>query len=975
MIDTIFYFCPTQEQYEQTLAENGGEGISSKTITFVENVREIYFNGRGYGKTSTAGLMSEDAFNTWKQVIQDRIAAIVEEAEEQKELSNQALQNVIDETAEDLNNLRSDLEENITQSINDAITNANGRTIWSELEQTNNQISAATTRLDKFSNADGLVYNTAFQSLVNEGVANNTAFASLSTKWAVQGENQDVLRWLASGFDSQTIGNNVSFARMYSDYRDNTNAAIGQVTESTALVKTTADANSAKLAAIADWSGYVEGQPVNYRGGVVTEANKSGVVSALIAEDANVKAAITAYVNSAGSNITLTADHINLDGTTIAQRLIAASAALGGFVIEQNALVGTTTESGNITRSVTLMPVGLQFDRTDTKGTSVSSDDTVLQKLEINPVDGIKFTQNNSNVSSWFKMDGSGSLANGSLAWSTDGGLMVKTDGIVVDSEHDWELFGKSGTQKGLAAFNIVGDYDQLCTAIYWDCDKSEYVYDYSRNHSTYVSDIDTTVALASDVWGKPGAIFDGSGVGISLFNPSINSSWLNVIKNSIIGPNSTGKVELAGSTNEIHPWTNLRASVFDNWTAQDGILPMGLYISSSTYVDGYTYVYGDLKVYSNTELFGTCTAGSFVKEGSSNNYVLLAGGGTKALSEFTTNGDGVYFPLTGGSLNGHLINKEYSVQTGELHITNPSGTIHTMLRTTIETSEDASYFSIADMSDVTNHYYTIGNLTGHDQLTVEGALLCIGPATATSFVKTNGLSSQFLKADGSVDSTSYLPLTGGTITDNDYQTVIDGNGLRFLYNGSQVVSCYITSDTDGSEFHVSGPIYMSDSISMPYGSTNTIGITFGDAKIYGHTTAGQQGQGYKLLDFNGADYYDFDSAVEIDGDCHADNFTQNSDETLKDKVADVELSAEQIAEAPSIKYTWKDKEKGSDVHIGTIAQYWQDIIPEAVSEGKDGKLSLNYQGLSMAAVISLAKEVVELKAKVAELENKLNNV
>ena len=36
---------------------------------------------------------------------------------------------------------------------------------------------------------------------------------------------------------------------------------------------------------------------------------------------------------------------------------------------------------------------------------------------------------------------------------------------------------------------------------------------------------------------------------------------------------------------------------------------------------------------------------------------------------------------------------------------------------------------------------------------------------TAPSFIKSGGLSSQFLKADGSVDSTSYLPLSGGTMS------------------------------------------------------------------------------------------------------------------------------------------------------------------------------------------------------------------
>ena len=39
------------------------------------------------------------------------------------------------------------------------------------------------------------------------------------------------------------------------------------------------------------------------------------------------------------------------------------------------------------------------------------------------------------------------------------------------------------------------------------------------------------------------------------------------------------------------------------------------------------------------------------------------------------------------------------------------------------------------------------------------------GVFTALSFVKSGGLSTQFLKADGSVDSTSYLPLSGGTMS------------------------------------------------------------------------------------------------------------------------------------------------------------------------------------------------------------------
>lgn len=744
MIDTIFYFCPTQTEYEQSLA---GEGISSKTITFVEDVREIYFNGRGYGKTSTQGLMSEDAFNTWKQTIQNRIAAIVEDAEEQKTLSEQALQDAMDSVNTDLTQLRSDLETDITDSINDAITNADGNTVWTELSQTNNGIETITTRLNKFSNADGLIYNSALQSLVDTGVSNNTAFTSLSSKWAVQGENQTILQWLASGFDSQTVTDNTSFARMYADYKDNTDAAIDDVEESTALAQATADANSAKLEAIADWSGYVEGQPVSYKGGVVTEANKSGVVSSLIAEDSAVRAAITAYVNSAGSNITLTADHINLDGTTIAQRLIAASAALGGFVIEQNALVGTTTESGDITRSVTLMPVGLQFDRTDTKGTSVSSDDTVLQKLEINPVDGIKFTQNNSNVSSWLKMDGSGSLANGNLAWSSNGGLRVNADGLVINAEHEWPWWNNT-LYKGLGAVCVVGDYTNLYSKAYWDADNSEYVYNVAQDGVDLSLDSsEATVSMASAL---TAGIFDGSGMGLVLLDPlDVDTYGLDQVKEED-GVAPTGRSLVDIGISQIHPIARLHAAVFPEEARE--IATRGLVIESPV------CVYGG-GVFSNGPIraFGTVTARNFIKPGGTSSQFLKADGSVDSNVYLTSSALSDYLPLSAGSSN---------PLTGDLYINPNAGTsdVGLFVGNGLEvlshylTARRYAQAILSSNQIILNSVYGVGVYSDYDNNTY-------GDIIASSFVVNGGTSSQFLKADGSVDSTSYLPTSGGTMT------------------------------------------------------------------------------------------------------------------------------------------------------------------------------------------------------------------
>lgn len=104
------------------------------------------------------------------------------------------------------------------------------------------------------------------------------------------------------------------------------------------------------------------------------------------------------------------------------------------------------------------------------------------------------------------------------------------------------------------------------------------------------------------------------------------------------------------------------------------------------------------------------------------------------------------------------------------------------------------------------------------------------------------------------------------------------------------------------------------------------------------------------------------------------DLLERNSDETLKNKIADITLTAEQIADAPSIKFTWKDESKDQSIHVGTIAQYWQNILPEVVGKDRKDKLTLDYPTLATTSVINLAKEVVQLKARIAELESKLNS-
>ena len=100
-----------------------------------------------------------------------------------------------------------------------------------------------------------------------------------------------------------------------------------------------------------------------------------------------------------------------------------------------------------------------------------------------------------------------------------------------------------------------------------------------------------------------------------------------------------------------------------------------------------------------------------------------------------------------------------------------------------------------------------------------------------------------------------------------------------------------------------------------------------------------------------------------------ASAFSQSSDERLKTKISDISLTAEQISEAPAIAYHWNSDETKTR-QVGTIAQYWQNVLPEVVSKDSNGYLGLAYSELSAISVISLAKEIVELKKRIKELEN-----
>lgn len=99
--------------------------------------------------------------------------------------------------------------------------------------------------------------------------------------------------------------------------------------------------------------------------------------------------------------------------------------------------------------------------------------------------------------------------------------------------------------------------------------------------------------------------------------------------------------------------------------------------------------------------------------------------------------------------------------------------------------------------------------------------------------------------------------------------------------------------------------------------------------------------------------------------------FTFLSDIRKKDvKTYKWSPTLDMIADAPIIRYTMKDDETHR-MRVGSVAQYWQKVIPETVTE-TDDTLSMDGATIALTSVIALAREVKKQKAKIDRLTQQI---
>ena len=256
---------------------------------------------------------------------------------------------------------------------------------------------------------------------------------------------------------------------------------------------------------------------------------------------------------------------------------------------------------------------------------------------------------------------------------------------------------------------------------------------------------------------------------------------------------------------------------------------------------------------------------------------------------------------------------------------------------------------------------------------------------TATQFKKTSGTSTQFLKADGSVDSNTYMTSSSATSSNTAYSIVSRGSSGGFSAGEIIVNSLTSSGIVTASGFVVSsqsGFLKANGTIdNSTYLTTASIGDGTLTVDVSGNGLLISTNPNFKAnqstnktitVSSNATSANLADTIVFRDSNGNftanvitSTNFNSTSDIKLKKEINLIQNSLSKVQEMRGVSFIWKDTESPS---IGVIAQEIENIFPELV-EQNDNVKTVNYNGL----IAVLIESVKELKKEIDDLK-KINN-
>lgn len=238
------------------------------------------------------------------------------------------------------------------------------------------------------------------------------------------------------------------------------------------------------------------------------------------------------------------------------------------------------------------------------------------------------------------------------------------------------------------------------------------------------------------------------------------------------------------------------------------------------------------------------------------------------------------------------------------------------------------------------------------------------GGGTAGNVLVSNGSSNAPVWADnitltGEQSSSTHVALQIGSSTNNRNMRIY--GEIRF--NGDSAILNYTTAGgiAVNTNFKVGTATVPKDA--TVYGKLSVMGNGEVDGSLYiGGTTA-------YLNYVSGNSGLHCNVGFYSDSYISAGGVSSSSDKRLKTNIEDVDLTVAQIAQAPAVTFDWVDKTRGGSA--GSIAQYWQDLLPRNVRRVGD-YLTMEYGNMALISSIIVAREVETLRRRVAELEGRL---
>jgi len=217
---------------------------------------------------------------------------------------------------------------------------------------------------------------------------------------------------------------------------------------------------------------------------------------------------------------------------------------------------------------------------------------------------------------------------------------------------------------------------------------------------------------------------------------------------------------------------------------------------------------------------------------------------------------------------------------------------------------------------------------------------------------------------DSHTHDARYLQLTAKAV-DSDK---LDGiNSTQFLRS-------------DVADTKTSGNLRFNDNIKIEIGSSADITHFFNGTNYYTDINAGAN---WYLRDANSASAVRFTFDIDTGIGSASGDWQVTSDRRKKEVIGNIPLALSKLRQINGVLYRRKDLPDKEKIHAGVIAQEVQKVLPEVVTTGDDGYLTVSYGSLN-ALVIEAVKEVADrlqnyeiviadLVTRLEELEKRCN--